>query len=186
MTLPSAVRDLALRLGADPVRGPETVTLNQIGEMKLELASARWLPFTARQTMSVTSCAFAWHAGFRPFGYLSVTDAFENGTGRLDVTALGVIPLVRTPPRSTLTRGELMRYLAERAFVPTRLHNHDLRWRVDDETTFFRQRRSRQETVKVTLALGSDGRIAGIHAADRPRSAKEPVLPTPWRGHFSD
>ncbi len=42
------------------------------------------------------------------------------------------------------------------------------------------------ETVKVTLALGSDGRIAGIHAADRPRSAKEPVLPTPWRGRFSD
>ncbi len=144
MTLPSAVRDLALRLGADPVRGPETVTLNQIGEMKLELASARWLPFTARQTMSVTSCAFAWHAGFRPFGYLSVTDAFENGTGRLDVTALGVIPLVRTPPTSTLTRGELMRYLAELAFVPDAiLHNHDLRWRVDDETTFFRQRRSR-------------------------------------------
>ena len=187
MTLPSAVRDLALRLGADPVPGPETVTLNQIGQMKLGLRSTRWLPFTARQTLSVRSSAFAWRARFRPFGYLSVTDAFENGTGRLDVTALGFIPLVRTQPISALTRGELMRYLAELAFVPDAiLHNRQLRWRVDDATRFSVSAGAGMEAVEVTLSLGRDGRIAGIHAADRPRSVTEPFLPTPWRGHFSD
>ena len=187
MTLPSAVRDLAMRLGADPVRRPETVTLHQTGEMKLDLTSTRWWRFTARQTMSVATSAFAWHARFRPLGYLSVTDAFENGSGRLDVTALGVIPLVRTRPGSTLTRGELMRYLAELSFVPDAiLHNPDLRWRVEDATTFTVGAGTGEEAVEVTLSLGPDGRIDTIYAADRPRSVTAPFLPTPWRGNFAD
>lgn len=185
--LPAEVRALAIRLGANPARGPETVILNQSGAMKLDLASARWLPFNARQTMSITSCAFAWRARFYPFGYLSVTDAFENGSGRLDVTALGIIPLVRTQPTSALTRGELMRYLAELAFVPDAiLHNHHLRWRADDATTFSVSAGTGKEAVEVSLSLCHDGRIADIYAANRPRSVTEPVLPTPWRGHFSD
>lgn len=187
MTLPSAVRDLALRLGADPVRGPDRVVLTQTGAMTLGLTSTRWLPFTARQTMSVATSAFAWRARFRPFGYLSVIDAFQNGHGRLDVTALGVIPLVRTPPGLALTRGELMRYLAELAFVPDAiLHNPNLRWRVDDASTFSVGAGVGDEAVEVTLSLGPEGRIAGVYAANRPRSVKQTFLPTPWRGLFSD
>jgi hypothetical protein len=39
---------------------------------------------------------------------------------------------------------------------------------------------------EVLLNLDSDGRIAGAFAADRPRSATAPFLPTPWRGRFYD
>jgi hypothetical protein len=38
----------------------------------------------------------------------------------------------------------------------------------------------------VLLSLDGDGRITGAFAADRPRSAVAPTLPTPWRGRFSD
>jgi hypothetical protein len=187
MTLPPAVHDLALRLGAESRRGPKAVTLCQSGAMKLSLASAHWWRFTARQTMAVEICAFAWQARFRPCGFLAVTDALERGTGRLEVTAFGVIPLLHTDPSQGLTRGELMRYLAELAFVPDAiLHNPQLRWRVEAADRICVSAGSGAEAAEVTLSLGSDGRIAGVYAADRPRSVKPPFLPTPWQGGFSD
>jgi len=105
MTLPNEVRALALRLGADPSRVTGHSVLRQTGEMKLSLASQRWHRFSARQTMAVTSCAFDWHAQFSPFGYLSLTDALKAGRGQLDVTALGLIPLVRSAPSVALMSG---------------------------------------------------------------------------------
>jgi hypothetical protein len=38
----------------------------------------------------------------------------------------------------------------------------------------------------VTLTLNGDGRIATTFAPDRPRSATDPILPTPWRGGLWD
>ena len=103
MSLPKPVRDLALRLGAKEAGAAGQVVLTQEGQMKLALISSRWHSFTARQTLAVTSCAFWWHARFWPFGYLSVTDALQAGRGQLDVTALGLIPLLRSAPSVTLT-----------------------------------------------------------------------------------
>ena len=39
---------------------------------------------------------------------------------------------------------------------------------------------------EVALSLDTEGHIAGVYAADRPRSATPPLQPTPWRGSFSD
>lgn len=39
---------------------------------------------------------------------------------------------------------------------------------------------------EVLLSLDINGRIAGTFAPDRPPAATAPVLPTPWRGRFSD
>lgn len=103
------------------------------------------------------------------------------------MNVLGGIPLVRTQPTSALARGELMRYLAELAFVPDAiLHNHHLRWCVDGATTFSVSAGTGAEAVEVTLSLGPDGRIASIYAANRPMALKAPFLPTPWCGKFSD
>jgi len=96
--LPKVVSALALRLGADPESAFETVDFSQTGLMRISLKSWLWLPFCARQTMAVRSCAFAWNARFLPLGYMTVTDALEDGVGRLDVTALGMIPVVRSTP----------------------------------------------------------------------------------------
>ena len=64
------------------------------------------------------------------------------------------------------------------------MHNTELRWREDGPATLAV---SAGETAsEVMLGLDSQGRIAGAFAADRPRSATAPFLPTPWRGRFSD
>jgi hypothetical protein len=187
MTLPNEVRDLALRLGADPSRVTGHSVLRQEGEMKLSLASQRWHRFSARQTMAVTSCAFDWHARFWPFGYLSVTDALNAGKGRLDVTALGVIPLVRSVPSLALTKGEMLRYLAELPFAPDAiLYNRALSWRVIGTNQLAVRCGPSAMQAEVVFALNADGRVASAIAHDRPRAVKAPYLPTPWRGEFSD
>ncbi|MEQ1688987.1 MAG: DUF6544 family protein, partial [Sphingopyxis sp.] len=113
LRLPSAVHDLALRLGASPELARSTVKLEQSGRMKRQLGQESWMPFTAAQTLSANACEFEWRARFGPFGLISACDALQDGEGRLDVMALGFIPVARTERTAALMRGELMRYLAE-------------------------------------------------------------------------
>ncbi len=86
--------------------------------MRISWNSRLWLTFTARQTMSIRSCVFTWNARHLPLGYMSVIDALEGAAGRLNVTALGIIPVARSTPSATLKRGELIRQLAELPFAP--------------------------------------------------------------------
>lgn len=185
--LPSAITELALRLGANPDCAFDEVAFSQTGKMRISLKSRLWLPFTARQTMSVKSCAFAWNARFSPLGYMTVTDALEDGEGRLDVTALGMIAIARSTSNAALTRGELIRYLAEIPLVPDAiLHNQDLSWRELDASTIAVTAGSGDTACEVILGLGPDHRIVSAFCADRAASATRPFAPMPWRGQFSD
>lgn len=185
--LPQMVSDLALRLGADPGCAFDTVEFSQYGSMRVSLKSRLWLPFTARQTMSVRSCAFAWKARFLPLGYMTVTDALEDGAGRLDVTALGIIPVAHSKPSAALARGELIRYLAELPLAPDAiLHNGDLDWREIDAFTIAVTSGSGDTACEVVLGLGPDRRIISAFCANRATSTAPPFAPMPWRGVFSE
>jgi hypothetical protein len=185
--LPAAVYDLALRLGVNPADKRTRVQLTQTGRMKRSLNSESWMSFTASQTISTQACEFDWRARAGPFGLFSARDALKDGQGQFDVTALGFVPIVRAERSSALMRGELMRYLAELAWVPDAiLRNTALRWRVDGPDRLAVSAGVGDATAEVILSLDSEGRIAGSFAPDRPRSATAPFLPTPWRGRFSD
>lgn len=184
--LPPAVIELATRLGARSVPDGSTVSLVQKGKMKRALGTDSWMSFTARQSIEIGACNFAWRARFSPFGLVSVCDALENGIGRLDVKALGYIPMVRTPHTPALVRGELMRYLAELPWAPDAiLENSALRWRVGSGDIIVGAGEG-TSAVDVIFGLDGAGRIATAFAPDRPRSAIDPILLTPWRGRFSD
>jgi hypothetical protein len=184
--LPAAVYELALRLGANPEADRTSVHLRQSGRMK-QVGAASWMSFTATQTISTRRCAFDWRARTGPLGVISVRDAFMDGEGHLDVTALGIIPITRAERSAALIRGELMRYLAELAWAPDAiLLNTELRWREDGAETIAVSAGSGATMAEVTLHLDGEGRIAGTFSPDRPRSVKAPFLPTPWRGRFSD
>ncbi len=187
LRLPAAVHDLALRLGADPASETRSVRLEQTGRMKTSLTSTSWMSFTATQTISTRTCAFDWLAHAGPFGMISARDALVDGEGRLDVEALGFIPLAHAEHSPALVRGELMRYLAEIAWAPDAiLHNAELRWRTDGPDTLAVSAGAGETASEVILSLDGEGRIAGAFAPDRQRSATAPVLPTPWRGRFTD
>ena len=185
--LPSVVYDLALRLGAKPELNRSTIKLNQTGRLKQQVGAASWMSFTARQTISTRECAFDWRARAGPFGMVSARDALKAGEGRFDIMALGLIPIARAEHSSALVRGELMRYLAELAWAPDAiLLNTELRWREDGPDRLAVSAGAGETAAEVMLSLDSEGRIAGSFAPDRPRSATVPILPTPWRGRFSD
>jgi hypothetical protein len=185
--LPAAVYDLAMRLGVKPPSRGSSVRLTQTGRMLRSLGSLSWMKFSAQQTISVRDCAFDWQARFGPFGLIAVRDALENDQGCLDVRALGFIPIMRAQRTNALTRGELMRYLAEIALAPDAiLGNKALRWRVDAPDKLAVSAGSGETVAEVLFTLDRDGRIAGTFAPDRPRSVTAPFLPTPWRGQLSD
>ena len=185
--LPAAVYDLALRLGANPEMNRTTVELTQSGRLKRQIGAASWMSFTATQTISTRECAFDWRARAGPFGMVSARDALTGGEGRFDVMALGVIPIARAEHSSALMRGELMRYLAELAWAPDAiLLNTALRWREDGPDSLAVSAGAGETAAEIILNLNSEGRIAGGFAPDRPRSAPAPILPTPWRGCFTE
>lgn len=143
------------------------------------------MAFKASQAISIGACAFEWRARFGPFGLVSACDVLKEGEGRLDVIALGFIPIARTARSPALMRGELMRYVAELAWAPDAiLLNANLRWRVDGPDRIAVAAGAGETAVEVMLGLDGDGRIATAFAPDRPRSATPPELPTPWRGRF--
>ena len=183
--LPPGVADLARRLGARP-HGPRSVRLSQTGRMR-QSASAAWGGFTARQSIMLEGCAFDWLARTGPLGAVSVRDALVNGAGLLDVRALGFIRLARAEPSAQLTRGELMRYLAELAWAPDAiLRNVGLRWREEGPDRLVVGAGTGETAAEVTLTLDGEGRIVSAFAPDRGALINGVTVPTPWRGAFSD
>lgn len=155
--------------------------------MKRKLGAETWMAFTATQTISARACEFDWRARAGPFGVVSANDALRIGEARFDIVALGFIPIARAKHTSALIRGELMRYLAEIPWAPDAiLLNTALRWREDAPDRLAVSAGTGETAAEVVLGLDSEGRIASAFAPDRPRSATLPVLPTPWRGRFSD
>jgi hypothetical protein len=167
--LPAAVYDLAMRLGVKPESRCSRVRLTQTGRMLRSLGSTSRKSFSANQTISVDDCAFTWQARFGPFSVISVRDALENDQGCLDVRALCFIPIMHTPRTTALTRGELMRYLAEIALAPDAiLRNKTLRWRVEAPDALAVSAGIGDTAAEVLLTLNNEGRIIGTFAPDRP------------------
>lgn len=183
--LPAAVIALADRLGAR-VNCGTTVALSQSGRMRAS-AGSRWQAFKAVQTISLTRCAFDWKARSGPLGMIHIQDALIDGAGRLDVLALGLVPLAKIPPSDALTRGELIRYLAEIALAPDAiLQNPDIRWRDEGGGRLIAGAGSGATAAEVVLTLDGDGRIGEAYAPDRGALVDGVTVPKPWRGAFSD
>jgi hypothetical protein len=148
--------------------------------------NSSWINFKAKQTIALTSCAFVWRARVGPAGLVLVQDALKDGIGSLDVRMLGIVPIAYAGRTTALTRGQLMRYMAELAWANAILFNTQLRWRKDSERHFAVRAGSGATAADVNISLDSEGRIVEVFAPDRPRLVKSKTIPTPWRGRFSD
>ncbi len=165
---------------------PREVVLVQEGEMRLA-PDAEWRPFRARQRMACGALNFCWRAWFRlaPLAPFRVIDAFENGSGRLKVTAFGVVPVARAHGPD-VDRGEVQRALAELPWRPSafgRLPNVD--WEAQMGGTLRLAYDDRRVRATAELEIDEAGRVTGGGAL-RPRLVGKTCVDTAWRGTFGD
>ncbi|MBB5747555.1 hypothetical protein GGR13_003183 [Brevundimonas variabilis] len=150
-------------------------------------AGAAWQAFTAEQMIDTTQCAFDWRARSGPLGMVHIRDALIDGAGQLDVRALGLVPLAQVLPSAELTRGELIRYLAEIALAPDAiLQNPDIRWSDEGERRLIAAAGSGPTAAEVVLTLDREGRIGEAYAPERGALVDGVTVLKPWRGVFSD
>jgi len=184
--LPAGVYDLALHLGARTAASGSEVHFRQRGKMK-DIGASHWMNFRAAQTIKLDHCAFEWRARAGPLGMIAVRDALEEGKGALSVTALGLFVISEPHTSAALTRGELLRYLAELPLSPDAiLLNTKLQWQQIATDRFSVSAGAGATLAQLEVTLNSDGRIGSIHAQGRPRRVADHFVLTPWQGYFSD
>jgi hypothetical protein len=183
--VPAIIQSFARRaIRESPV--PNTVWLRQSGEMRANLGD-RWRPFTAEQVISIHQPGFAWLARMQAAPLLSarIRDCYIGGEGLLEARLFGSLRLAWAAG-SQAGKGELMRYLAELAWVPHAiLHNRQLSWREIDATTVEVAAESPAGPAQVRLVF-ENGDIACVEAEDRPRMTGRRIVPTRWQGHCFD
>jgi len=172
--------------GEEAARRISAVKTTQRGEFRAS-PEARWVPFTAEEMIETSRSAFCWNAriGAAKLGALCVTDAYEDGHGRLVVKLANLVPLQKvTGPEAD--RAELQRYLGSIVLCPSILLNHpSLEWTVAGPDTLRVRDWKDQTGATVDLELSEEGRPLGARA-DRGRLVGKQTILTPWTATGSE
>jgi hypothetical protein len=157
-----------------------SVRFTQRGQFRRDEKTDTWQPFHATQFATMHPPGFDWDATIRwALGVdVWVRDAYALGAGSLRASVLGIVTVADVRDTAESARGELMRYLAEAAWYPTALlPGQGVRWEGIDDSSARATLTDGATTVTLEFRFGTDGLIAAVWAASRPRSATESA---PW------
>jgi hypothetical protein len=183
---PSVLRYLSRSVppGSAPVR---MATLVQEGTFQMGEGEAGWRPFRATQHVRAYPPGFLWDAtiAIAPMIPVRVRDGYVDGTGMMKGALASLIVMVEGKPTRELAQGALYRYLAEAAWMPTRLLPGDgLTWREVDDSTAEATLRDGDVQVSVQFRFDAAGDLISIYVPERGRDVKGVSVPTPWVGRF--
>ncbi len=173
-------RSFAFPEGEDAVKGVRAFRSTQKGEI-CSAPGARWIPFTAEETFETTRSGFIWEARLRAGKLVPmlVTDAYEQGHGRLVVKIAGALPVVNARGPE-FDRGELQRCLAGIMGYPAALlARPDLEWTAVAASTLRVRDTGDSTGATVDIDLDEAGRPLGCRA-ERPRAVGKETVLTPW------
>jgi hypothetical protein len=180
LTLLARLRSFCFPGGEEAARRVRAVRTAEKGEMRMS-PQARWIPFTAEQFTDAGRSSFRWEARLDPgkIASLAVTDAYEEGHGRLVIKLGGVLPVKKiTGPDAD--KGELQRYLSSIAFCPPILLNHSSLELTAAGPRGLRVRDREDLTgAAIDIDIDEDGRPLGCRAK-RPRMVGKKTAMTPW------
>ncbi len=182
---PELARRFAERCGAAK-SAPRLIRLRQRCEMRFQPGQS-WHALEAESAMSPRAPGFVWQAKLKvgPVPLVSVIDAYVQGIGLMEARVLSLVPLARSRGGAA-NRGELMRYLAELAWVPDAiLHNPELDWRPLAEDCLEVSAPCAGGPARVRLFF-EEGDMVRAEAEDRPRAVDGGVEPTPWQARLWD
>lgn len=179
-----------LRAVMSPEAAPfTTARLRQTGEFNLSAEGEQWAPFTADQLTVLAPKGFDWDARIRgPLGLtIFVRDAYILQQGSL-CAALegGIITLSDQPPSDELSRGQLMRFLAELPWYPPAALDPAVTWQPIDDHSARAELADGPISATLVFRFGHDGLIESVRADARGRTVGDRIEPTPWGGRFWD
>lgn len=182
----ASLKDFCFPGGEDAARRVRAVKTRQKGEMR-SAPGARWIPFTADERIDATRSSFCWEARYdgSKFGSLMVTDAYEEGHGRL-VVKLGGLIQVKKFSGPDFDKGEIQRYFSSMLICPSMLLNHpSLQFSTAGKRILRVQDSNDPTGAAVEFEIGESGRPL-ICRAERPRLVGRRAIPTRWSGVCSE
>ncbi len=172
-----------------PIARGVTVAHRGTFNMGADPDAPQWKPFTSRQVVVINRPGFVWDGriAMAPGIAARVHDAYVAGEGRLHATAAGLVTLADLRGTPEVDRGELMRSLAEAAWLPTALlPSQGVRWAPVDDTRADATLRDGNTEVTLRFAFGPDGLIRTVRSESRGREVNGRFVPTPWEGRWSN
>ncbi|MBC8006675.1 MAG: hypothetical protein H7X76_01360 [Prolixibacteraceae bacterium] len=159
----------------------------QVGTLRTNVHSDRWLPFEASQIVAPPATAFVWNArvAMAPLLHVRVRDALIAGQGSGQVSFISAFPVAAGGGNLEMNSGALHRYLAEAVWYPTALFpSAKLRWSAIDDNTALATLTDKGVTVSLEFRFNTTGEVTGIYTPARWGSFDGGYKQVPWEGHF--
>lgn len=162
-------------------------TVQHSGTFNMGETTDNWKPFTSTQRVITQRPGFDWDARVMLFPGVAarIHDAYVAGSGLLKVSIFGLIPVADIPTSADLSRGELMRYLAEATWYPTALlPSQGVVWQAVDAQSAIATLTDGNITLSMRFGFGANGLIDTGRAESRGRLVGNTMTYFPWQGHF--
>jgi hypothetical protein len=141
-----------------------TVRLTQTGQIQVD-AGQPWFPLRAEQHYTVQPPGFVWQAVVpaEALPLLRAKDSFLGGSGRMLITAAGLVPLVdATGPE--LDQGEMLRFLSELMWFPTAFLVENVSFEAVDDASARVSLTHAGRTATGTIFVDDDGKLTKFEA----------------------
>lgn len=142
----------------------------QVGTLRTNVHSDRWLKFEANQIVAPPATGFLWNAcvAMAPLLHVRVRDALIAGHGSGQVSFLSAFTIAADGGNLEMNSGALHRYLAEAVWYPTALlPSAKLRWSAIDDNTALATLTDNGVSVSLEFRFNSAGEVASIFTPGR-------------------
>jgi len=181
-SLLACLKDFCFPGGEDAARLVRAIKTTQRGELCMS-PGGRWMPFTAEERIDATQSCFCWEARFcgGVMGSFVVTDAYEEGHGRVIIKLGGVLPVKKFVGQDA-DQGEIQRYFSSIMMCPPILLNHAaIEWTCPGFRTLRVRDHDDPTGATVDLVIGMQGSPT-VCKAYRPRIVGKETVLTLWSG----
>jgi len=176
-----------LRLALRSSTRIQQVRMHQVGTLRTDVSSGRWMPFEAEHIVVPPATGFVWNArvGVAPLLHVRVRDGLVEGRGSGQVSLLSAFPVSEDAGTPEMNSGSLHRFLAEAVWYPTALlPGARLTWTEMDATRALATLTAHDVTVSLEFRFAESGEVAGIYTPRRWGKFSGGYRQVPWEGHF--
>lgn len=188
-SLPAPVARYLRAVLRDSTPVARRVVVRHEGRFATDTTARSYGPFRSVEHFGTRPPAFVWDArmGLAPGVSVFVRDAFVNGEGAMLARVAGIVPVADMRDSPELDAAALQRWLAETAWFPTALlPGQAVVWEAVDDSTARAWARAGAVLVSLDFHFGADSLVAYVATATRGREVAGVLVPTPWRGDWSE